>query len=286
MSRAPVLCVPNGIYHAMSRGHGQRIIFVDERDRRCFIKILAEACEKYGVRAFLECRMGTHYHIVVQTPRANISEFMGFLNGEFGKYWNRRYQCCGHVYNERYKPVLVDTGVYLRVLVSYVFNNPVAGGLVGKAADWPWSSYRATAGLVAPPGYLSLDWLETTFPGSSRAESQELFESYVNAPSLEEAEFSFARAVYGGDDFKRRLRAHIAATLYTASIPRAYRALHRPPLDELIRSFDKKQRNTAILRAHVVHAYTTAEIGRYLQLHPASVSRVICSLRARLTESE
>lgn len=286
MSRPPVLCVPHGIYHAMSRGHGQRIIFLDEQDRRCFITILADACEKYAVLALSECRMATHYHIVVKTPRANISEFMGFVNGEFGKYWNRRYHCTGHVYNERYKSVLVDTGLYLRVLMSYVLNNPVAGGHVSQAADWPWSSYRAAAGLEARPSYLSLDWLESTFPGSSKADSQEQFQRYINAPSLEEAEYGFLRNIYGGDDFKKRLRAHIAATLYTASIPRAYRALHRPPLDELIRTFDKKQRNAAMLRAHVVYAYTTAEIGRYLHLHPASVSRVICALRARLTDFE
>jgi REP element-mobilizing transposase RayT len=270
----------------MARGHGQRLLFLDDRDRRCFIKILAEACEKYGVRANAQCQMGTHYHIVVQTPRANISEFMGFVNGEFAKYWNRRYHCSGHVYNERYKPVLVDTGLYLRVLMSYVLNNPVAGGIVSRAADWPWSSYRATAGLETPPGYLSLDWLETTFPASSMSASQAMFERYVNAPSLEEAEYDFTRAIYGGDDFKERIRAHIAATLYTASIPRAYRALHRPPLQELLSStFDKEQRNTAILRAHVVYAYTSAEIGRCLHLHPASVSRVICSVRERLIES-
>ena len=286
MSRPPVLCVPDGIYHAMSRGHDKRILFVDDRDRRCFIKILAEACEKYGVRALVECRMGTHYHLVIQTPRANISEFMAFVNGEFGKYWNRRYRRRGHVFNERYKPVLVDSGYYLRVLVSYVFNNPVEGHAVSQAADWLWSSYRATAGLEPAPSYLSLDWLDTTFPGSSRAESQALFERYINAPSPEEAEYSFARAIYGGEDFKKRIREHIAATLYTSSIPREYRALHRPPLPELIRSFDKQQRNSAILRAHVVYAYTAAEIGRYLHLHPASVSRVICSLRAGLLKPD
>lgn len=270
----------------MTRDHRQRIIFADNRDRRTFIKILAEACEKYGVRALVECQMGTHYHIVVRTPRANISEFMRFVNGEFGKYWNRRYDCSGHVYNERYKAVLVDTGVYLRVVVSYVLNNPVAGGVVSKASDWPWSSYRATVGLEAPRRYLDLEWLETTFPASSKAESQAMFERYINAPSLEDAEYGFERGIYGADDFKKRLRKHIAATLYTASIPRAYRALHRPPLHELILTEDKKQRNTAILRAHIVHAYTTAEIGRYLRLHPASVSRVICALRAGWVHSD
>ena len=283
MSRAPQLYVPNGIYHAMSRAHGGQILFQDERDRRCFIRILKEACERCGVDVLADCQMATHYHLVPRTPRANISEFMAYLNGEFAKYWNRRHRRSGYVFNERYKPLLVDSGHYLRVLMSYVFNNPVVGGHVKHPAEWPWSSYRATTGAEDPPGYLCLDWLDTTFPGSSRHESQTLFERYVTAPSCQEAEICFERAIYGGADFKRRIRAHIAATLYTAAIPRAYRALDRPPLDELVpTTFDKKERDSAILRAHSVYAYTDSEIGRYLRLHPASVSRIICSLRARL----
>jgi REP element-mobilizing transposase RayT len=267
----------------MSRAHGGQILFQDERDRRCFIKILKEACERYGVDVLGDCQMGTHYHLVPRTPRANISEFMAYLNGEFAKYWNRRYQRSGYVFNERFKPILVDSGVYLRVLMSYVMNNPVAGGHVTRPGDWPWSSYRASAGLEEPPSYLSLDWLDGAFPGSSRLESQALFERYINAPSIEEAELGFERAVFGGPDFKKRVRAHIAASLYMAAIPRGYRGLHRPPLDELVRNtFSKDERNSAILRAHVVYAYTEVEIGRYLRLHPASVSRIICSIRARL----
>jgi REP element-mobilizing transposase RayT len=267
----------------MSRAHGQEMLFQDERDRRCFIKILKEACERYGVVVLAECRMGTHYHLVPRTPRANISEFMAYLNAEFAKYWNHRYRRNGYVFNERYKPILVDSAQYLRALMSYVMNNPVAGGLVTHPGEWPWSSYRATVGIENVPSYLCLDWLEGAFPGASRVESQALFERYVTAPSVEDAELCFERAIYGGPDFKKRVRAHIAATLYMAAIPRAFRAMQRPPLNEvLLATFDKEERNTAILRAHVVYAYTIAEIGRYLRLHPASVSRIICSLRAQL----
>ena len=267
----------------MARGSQKLIMFADDRDRRRFIKILTEAGERYGVEVWVECRMGTHFHVIVRTPRANISEFMQFLDGEFAKYFNRRYDRTGHILHERFKPILVDTGLYLRVVVSYVMNNPVEAGLVTSAADWRWSSYRATAGIIAPPSYLHLDWLEDAFPGSSRSESQALFERYVNAPSIEAAEICFAKAVYGGVDFKQRVRAHIAATLYTAAIPRAYRALHRPPLSQLLPAYaGKDERNSAVLRAHVVYAYTLAELGRYMRLHPGSVSRIISSIRKRL----
>jgi putative transposase len=285
MPRSPRIYVPNGIYHAMNRGNRKELIFEDVHDRRRFVKILAEAAERYGVHVLVECRMGTHYHVVVRTPRANISEFMQFLSGEFAKYSNRRHRRVGHLFGERFKPILVDNGLYLRVLISYVMNNPVAGGLAKAASDWKWSSYRATVGMEAPPPYLCLDWLESTFPAPSRTQSQSLCEQYVNAPSIEDAEMWFQRVVFGAADLEERVRKLINATMYMAAIPRAYRALCRPPLENLLpRKLRKSERNQAILRAHVVYAYSLAEIGRCLGLHPASVSRIISSVRAKLRD--
>jgi len=285
MPRGQRLYVRNGIYHVMARGNRKQAIFEDTGDRRRFVKILAEASERYQVPVLGECRLGTHYHGVAKTPRANISEFMGYLNGEYAKYSNRRHRRIGHVFGERFKPILVDTGLYLRVVMSYVLRNPVTAGLAETAAEWKWSSYRATAGLEVAPGYLCLDWLDSTFPASSRSESQTLFERYVNSPSLEDAEAWLERVVYGSDACRNGVRAHIGATLYMAAIPRAYRALYRPPLEQLLPALlSKAARNTAMLRAHVVHAYTLAEIGRWVGLHPASVSRIICSVRPRLND--
>lgn len=285
MPRSPRIYVTNGIYHAMNRGNRKDIIFEDAHDRRRFVKILAEAAERYGVDVLMECRMGTHYHVVVRTPRANISEFMQFLSAEYAKYSNRRHRRCGHVFGERFKPILVDNGLYLRVLISYVMNNPVAAGLAKTASDWKWSSYRATVGLDAPPHYLCLDWLESTFPAGGTDESQSLCERYVSAPSIEDAEMWFERAVFGAADLEKRARRVIDATMYMAAIPRAYRALSRPPLEKVLPpKLRKPQRNQAMLRAHVVYAYSGAEIGRYLGLHPASVSRIISSFRRRLRD--
>jgi putative transposase len=282
MTRGPRLYVPNGIYHAMSRGNRKQNIFEDAWDRRRFDKILAVAAQTYAVDVYAECQQSTHYHLIVRTPRANISEFMGYVNGEYAKYSNRRHQRIGHVFGERYKPRLVDTGVYLRVVLSYVMNNPVESGSVAKAELWKWSSYRATIGKEHPASYLRVDWLEEIFPAASLAESQRMFERYVNAPSVEDAEAWLAEVAFGSDPFKARIRALIAARLYTRAVPRAYRGLHRPPLDVLVPpGLSKAERDTAILRAHTLYAYTLADLARYLGLHPASVSRIMCSVRPR-----
>jgi putative transposase len=285
MPRQPRIYVPNGIYHAMNRGNRKGVIFEDAHDRRRFLKILAEAAERYGVDVLCECQMTTHYHVVARTPRANISDFMRHLSGEYAKYSNRRHRRTGHLFGERFKPVLVDTGLYLRVVLSYVMNNPVAGGLAASPAKWKWSSYRATVGTAPRPPYLCLDWLETAFPCGAGMQPQALFERYVNSGSIEDAEIWFHRVVFGDDELKRRVRRLIAATMYTAAIPRSYRALARPPLDQLLpRTGSKARRNHAVLRAHVIYAYSLAEIARYLALHAGSVSRILASMRARLRD--
>ena len=280
MARAQRIYVPNGIYHVMARGNRRQVIFMDARDRGAFVKILAEASERYAVDVQAECRMFTHYHAVVRTPRANVSEFMDYLNGQYAQYSNRRHHLTGHLFGERFKPILVDTGFYLRVLMAYVMNNPVAAGHVATAAEWKWSSCRATLGIDAAPSYLCLDWLDGAFTSASRCESQALFGRYINAPSIEDAELLLEPVAIGDAEFKKRVRARIGATLFTAAVPRAYRALNRPLLAEVLPGYLKKaERDAAILRAHVVHAYTMAEIGRYLALHPNSVSRIVCAIR-------
>ena len=287
MARGPRLNVPNGIYHTMARGNRKGIIFENTDDRIRFREILAEAAERYGVQVLEECQMGSHYHLVVRTPLANLSAFMQFLNGRFAQDSNWRHARTGHLFGERFKPILIDTDLYLRTASSYVVLNPVAGGLVRSPADWNWSSYRATAGLEEPPCYLWLDWLDSAFPAATRSESQARYREFVLSPVPADANEWLARPAIGSDSFAAAVRAHISLTMYKAAVPRSYRALHRPPLDAVVpRDTCKWERDSAILRAHVVHAYTIAEIARYLDMHPSSVSRAVSALRRHVKTNQ
>jgi REP element-mobilizing transposase RayT len=280
MARGRRLNIRNGIYHAMARGNRKSEIFEDPLDRARFVEILDEAHHRYGVDIYSECRMGNHYHLVVRTPDANLSHFMGYLNGVFAQYSNRRHKRIGHLFGERFKPILVDHPLYLRVVARYVAMNPVSAGLVATPGDWPWSSFAATAGLAPVPCYLSLDWLDAAFPAALRQDSQERYRAYVTAPDIEEAEGSLAPPVAGSEAHVNEVRALIGATLHGAWLPRAYRALGRPSLSDLFPpDLDKAERASRMLRAHVVHAYRMSEIARSLDLHPNSVSRIVCALR-------
>jgi putative transposase len=280
MPRGRRLFVRDGIYHVMARGNRKGAIFEDARDRQQFAEILDEARQRYGVLVHTECRMGNHYHAVVATPDANVSAFMGYLNGQFAQYSNRRHRRTGNLFGERFKPVLVDTALYLRVVIRYVENNPVAAGLVTSPTDYAWSSCRATLGLDPAPAYLSLDWLDLAFPALSRLESQQMYREYLAAPTMEDAEALLERPAIGSTSFTKDVRAHIGKILYLARVPRTYRALHRPSLEELFsRGLGKHERPTAMLRAHVVHGYRLSEIARCLAIHPNTVSRAVCRLR-------
>lgn len=282
MPRGPRLNIANGIYHVMARGNRKSIIFEDDRDRIRFIDILIDALEHCAVRAFAESRLGNHYHLIVQTPEANLPDFMCYLNGGFARYSNARHGRIGHLFNGPYKPVLVENSFHLRIAIGYVAMNPVNHGFVDTPADWRWSSYRATVGLEPLPEYLCLDWLESAFPASCRAGSQVRFAEYLSAPTLADAEGWNQKPVFGSSAFEQELRQYIGANLFMASLPRAYRELNRPPLETLFSwLMTKDERNQQMLRAHVVHAYKMSEIARALNMNPASVSRIVAALRRR-----
>jgi putative transposase len=264
----------------MTRGNRKGLVFEDDRDRVRFTDILSEAVKRYAVRVFAECRLGNHYHQVVQTPRANLPGFMGYVNGGFTQYSNYRHQRIGHLFNGPYKPILVDNAYYLRVATGYVVMNPVNHGFVDAPEEWKWSSYRATVGLEAAPEYLCLDWLDDAFPATSRSESQERFREYLTARTWAEGEDWLTKPAAGSTEFERDLREHIGATLFMAALPKSYRLVNRPPLSDLFSStMRKEERNKQMLRAHVIYAYSLSEIARALCMHPGSVSRIVASLR-------
>lgn len=283
MSRGRRLILPNAIYHVMARGNRKGTIFEDASDRERFADILLEGQVRHRVNIHAECRMGNHYHGVVGTPEGNISAFMGYLNGVFAQSSNHRHGRTGHLFGERFKPILIDNVVYLRVAIRYVERNPVAAGLIAKPEDWEWSSCRANLGLAPPPDYLAIEWLDRAFPAASRAASQQMYRDYLAAPSSDEAEALLEGPAIGPQAFLSDVRAHVGATLYLASLPRSYKALSRPPLEELLpRGLGKAARAGGMLRAHVVYGYRISEIARSLDLHQNTVSRIVSRLRRQI----
>jgi len=261
------------IYHVMARGNRKQMIFDDARDRRQFLKILNVALKKFGAECYVYSLIGNHFHVVLRTPNANIENVMHHIDSLYARYVNWRHRLTGHLFEGPYTAILIDDACYLRNAIAYVLRNPVEAGLVQTPEQWPWSSYNATMGTGAA-GFLTLTWLPLLYEAPTLEESRALLAEHVANEQVEYADLVRSVAE-GSNEFKKRARAVVGATLYRAALPRAYRSLGRPSLSELFADTKRAERRATILRAHIVHGYLLADIARFLELHPTTISRIV-----------
>ena len=146
---------PGAVYHVTSRGDRREPIAKDDKDRALLLEIVAQALHRFDACACAYCLMGNHYHLVLHTRQANLSRLMRQINGVYTQAFNRRHGLSGHLFQGRFKAVLVDSDRYLLEVCRYVDLNPVRAQMVKRPDAHAWSSYRALAGLVEQP-----DWLD------------------------------------------------------------------------------------------------------------------------------
>ena len=155
MSRPLRLEFAGALYHITSRGNRKEAIYEVDTDREGFLSVLADVCKTYNWECHAYCLMDNHYHLLVETPDANLSKGMRQLNGRYTQNFNREHHRVGHVFQGRYKAILIDKNSYLLELSRYIVLNPVRAHMVRSVIDWPWSSYRATVGEQVKPGWLN-----------------------------------------------------------------------------------------------------------------------------------
>ena len=149
MARPLRLAFAGALYHVTARGNERRSIFLgdEDSDRAVFLDVLGATCERFNWLLHAYCLMTNHYHLLVETPDANLSKGMRQLNGVFTQYVNRTHARVGHLFQGRFKAILVERESYLLELCRYVVLNPVRARMVADPGDWPWSSYRATVAI-------------------------------------------------------------------------------------------------------------------------------------------
>ncbi|MDQ6992757.1 MAG: transposase [Mariprofundus sp.] len=126
----------DAIYHVTSRGNAQADIYLDDSDRLLFLETFAQVVQRFDWLCHGYCLMGNHYHLLIQTPQANISKGMRHLNGVYTQRFNRKYKRVGHVFQGRYKAIVVERDSYFLELCRYIVRNPVAAHMVERAGDW------------------------------------------------------------------------------------------------------------------------------------------------------
>jgi putative transposase len=150
------------LYHVTARGNSKAPIFLTDSDYEVFLAGLGVARHLDGLLCHAYCLMPNHYHLLVETPRANLDDAMQRLNGTYATRFNRHHERTGHVFQGRYGAKLITDDGYLLTVVQYIAANPVQAGICSAPEEWPWSSYAATAGFCPRPPFLTtrvLDWV-------------------------------------------------------------------------------------------------------------------------------
>jgi putative transposase len=265
VSRPLRICVPGGVYHLIARGNNRERIVHDDADRRRFLDILGHVVERFSWLCHAYCLMGNHYHLVAETPLPNLPSGMRQLNGLYAQSFNGRHNRCGHVFEARYRSRLVEKESYLLAVCRYVVLNPVRAGICLHPQDWPWSSYRATAGLEPPEPFLTTDWLLAQF-APTRKLAQHRYRTYVEAGLADELERQVRGERLGEDDF---LRESFGYDPPLEEIPRVQVEPLPPALEEIFAAAHPYP----IERAYRRHGYTLNQIAKYLGCSYSTISR-------------
>ncbi len=162
MARKPRVYCPGAFYHVILRGNSGQTIFFDDKDRTRFFLLLQEGMERFGHRVHAFCLMTNHVHLAIQIAEISLSRILQNLSFRYTRWVNWRQGRTGHLFQGRYKAVLIDADTYLQELTRYIHLNPVRAGMVRKPEKYPWSGHRAYLGLETIP-WLTTDWVLSQF---------------------------------------------------------------------------------------------------------------------------
>ena len=277
MARPLRISFPGALYHLTARGNNRAIVFLDDSDRKAFLSILDDVVGRYNWICHAYCLMGNHYHLLIETPDGNLSAGMRQLNGIYTQKFNRRHDGVGHLFQGRFKSIVVDKDSYLLELCRYIVLNPVRAGIVDHPKDYAWSSYNATAGISKAPNLLFADWVLAQF-GENRKSAQAKYRKFVSAGMAEGSPWEklVGQCLLGADTFLEKLSPYLGKAADLKEIPRIQRFAVRPPLDDLFpEGQSRSKRNRAIARAHLRHGYSQQEIAAFNGLHYSTVSRIV-----------
>jgi len=267
------------LYHVTTRGNAGGRIFRTDKDREYFLDLLGFIIERFNWLCHAWCLMDNHYHLILETPEGNLSRGMRQLNGIYTQKYNWKYTKTGHIFQGRYKAILVDKESYLLQLCRYVVLNPVRANIVERPQDWKWSSYRSTAGKAKPPQWFTTDWILAQFDRSKRR-AQRLYHQFIMEGITKEAPWKDLKGqIFLGDKgFIEECKRILSPSTDLQEIPRLQRYAERPVLAELLNEEirrNRAQRDRTIYRAHVTYGYTLKDIADHLRVHYTTVSKVM-----------
>ena len=269
------------LYHVTARGNARSAIYTHNEERIKYLELLANACKRFDWYCHAYCQMTNHYHLLIETNAPTLSKGMKYLNGTYTQYFNRRNKRVGHLFQGRYKAILVQKENYLLELSRYIVLNPVRAHMVCQAVDWPWSSFRTTAGYSQDHPFLTTDWVLSAF-AKTRKEAQLCYRRFVqegkNHPSPWE---SLKNQIYlGSDQFVEDMQCKINPKQSLEDIPGKHKRSPPQPLSYYEKRY--KHRSAAMAYAYLSGHYTLVEVGKWFGVSYATVSRAVKTIECKM----
>ena len=282
MARPLRIEFPGAVYHITSRGNERKAIFRNDQDRKMFLDTLTNVTLRDNWLCHAYCLMDNYYHLLIDTPDGNLSRGMRQVNGIYTQRFNKRHGRVGHLFQGRFKAVLLQKDSHFLEACRYVVLNPVRAERVQRPEEWLWSSYGATAGRTRPHPCLVTDWVLSQFD-SERKIAEVGYRRFVRDGIGTRSIWNSVRAqsVFGEDDFIESLSDYVKGRKQIPEIARSQRFMNKPPLKDIFRPEvvgDRRERDKSIGKAVLEHGYTQREVADHLGIHFTSIRRI---LRAR-----
>jgi REP element-mobilizing transposase RayT len=246
---------PDAFYHITARGNERKNLFRSNRDRERFLGYLESASDRYKAIIHAYCLMDNHYHILVQTPAGNLSQVMHHINGAYTNYFNTKRKRSGHLFQGRYKALLVDIDEYAQELSRYIHLNPVKAGMVEKPEQFKWSSYRDYIYLNKSPSWLFTDFILSLFSRKISVAKKQ-YRRFVETMVAKEYESPlknvFASTILGGKSFINEIREkHLDREKINRDLKDLKHFYEMPDLEEIIENVAKELSEDAALLKRV-----------------------------------
>ena len=280
MARPLRLEFAGALYHVTSRGDRQDDIYECDEDRLAFLSILADVCKTYNWVCHAYCLMDNHYHLLIETPDANLSKGMRQLNGVYTQTFNRSHKRVGHVFQGRYKAIHVERESYLLELARYIVLNPVRARMVHEAQDWPWSSYRMTISQAPSEPWVNTEWLLASFAKRKKIAIRKYKEFVADGKNQPSPWEKLRNQVFlGKDEFVEDMHKLIDGEKELSEIPSSQR--RASPLELSDYEAQANSRDEAICMAYKSGGYTQKQIGDFFGLHYAQISRIVKQAKSK-----
>jgi len=305
MARQLRIQYPGALYHVTSRGNEKKDIFQHDSDREKFLAYLKEAKERYKLLLYAYALMDNHYHLLIETPLANIAQIMHYINTSYTVYFNRKNSRYGHLFQGRYKAILVDKDDYLLELSRYIHLNPVRANSVLRPEEYRWSSHRDyTQSIDDESSLVHVEPILEYFSSQVRVAKHE-YGKFVEEGLTDRIRSPFdhliSDSILGDHDFLDRIKemtknreageelSELRKIKKNITVPEVIETTStfykRKPYDITKRSRNNHERKMAIYLSKKLTLATNSEIGTYFNIKGSGVSHQVRQVSDTVSKS-